>query len=97
MEGNKNLKNNMRISYIIKEMLKELEKVNGETPSFKWVENNIAKISKDEYTKIIQIMLEGGIISGCNVSKVGRENQVFGSDNIIITIKGIEFLLNYNR
>ncbi|EGT0014187.1 YjcQ family protein [Clostridium perfringens] len=87
-----NLKNNMRISYIIKEMLKELDKVSGKTPTLEWVKNNIIEISKDEYDKIIQIMLDGHLIFGCSINKVGKENRIFEIDKTMITIKGIEFL-----
>ncbi len=59
METKKNnIKDNMRISYIIREMLKELERINGNIPDIDWVENNVIDyLSEDEYVKIVTIMV----------------------------------------
>ncbi|EIW6613676.1 hypothetical protein MF669_001162 [Clostridium perfringens] len=99
MESNKSLKNNMRISYIIKEMLLQLDKVNGEIPDIDWVENNvIGYLSEDEYVKIVTIMVEGDLIKGCQ--GVNFQDFALFDENIKdmrITLKGIEFLLNYNK
>lgn len=100
MESNKNLKNNMRISYVIKEMLKELDKVNGNIPDLEWVENNIIQgfLSEDEYVKIVTIMVEGDLIKGCQGVKF-QDFALFDENikDMRITLKGIEFLLNYNK
>ncbi|HFD2054550.1 TPA: hypothetical protein ACF2DR_001726 [Clostridium perfringens] len=92
MEGNKNLKNNMRISYIIKEMLLQLDKVNGEIPDLEWVENNIVQgfLSEDDYQKIKKIMIKGNLIEGSTIGSIE-------AGDMKITLEGIRFLLDYNR
>lgn len=89
-----NLKNNMRISHVIKEMLKELDKINGNIPDLEWVENNVIDyLSEDEYVKIVTIMVEGDLIKGCQ--GVNFQDFALFDENIKdmrITVKGIEFL-----
>ncbi|AQW26674.1 hypothetical protein JJB61_09185 [Clostridium perfringens] len=95
METKKNnIKDNMRISYIIREMLKELERINGNIPDIDWVENNVIDyLSEDEYVKIVTIMVEGDLIKGCQ--GVNFQDFALFDENIKdmrITVKGIEFL-----
>ncbi len=95
METKKNnIKDNMRISYIIREMLKELERINGKIPDIDWVENNVIDyLSEDEYVKIVTIMVEGDLIKGCQ--GVNFQDFALFDENIKdmrITVKGIEFL-----
>lgn len=91
MENNKNhLKDNMKISYVIKLILEELNKLNGEVPNFKWLENKFSglKLKQDEFEKILRIMLDGGLIKDIPIRMVNIENMK-------ITLKGIEYLLKY--
>ncbi|ELC8397678.1 YjcQ family protein [Clostridium perfringens] len=95
METKKNnIKDNMRISYIIREMSKELERINGNIPDIDWVENNVIDyLSEDEYVKIVTIMVEGDLIKGCQ--GVNFQDFALFDENIKdmrITVKGIEFL-----
>ena len=99
MENNKNnIKDNMAISYFIKEILVELNKINGELPHLIWVKENLVELTHEEYTKVIQIMVEGGLITGCKIDRVDDENVgIFKLEKMRITLKGIEYLLTYYR
>ncbi|HII4507139.1 YjcQ family protein [Clostridium perfringens] len=93
MESNKNnLVDNMSKSYVIKEILKELNKINGDVTDKSWVEREVikSKLSQDEFEKIFRIMILGDLIEGVSTRMLNIENMK-------ITLKGIEHLLKYGK
>ena len=72
-------------------VLKILEKLDKES---KVSSKEDLSLDLQQYGEIIEIMSDGGLIIGANVSRSGQGNKVHmcWTDNIKITIQGIEYL-----